>query len=63
MEKRLSGWKRELLWVHGLIAGLFARAEVRQRSLAYLQGLLAQKRLAAVRVDGRCFPPTPCNTC
>jgi hypothetical protein len=29
----------ELLRVHGLIAGLFARSEVRERSLAYLQGL------------------------
>ena len=41
MENRLSGWKRELLRVHGLIAGLFARSEVRERSLAYLQGLLS----------------------
>jgi hypothetical protein len=41
MEKRFSGWKRELLRVHGLIAGLFARSEVRERCLAYLQGLLS----------------------
>ena len=41
MEKRFSGWKRELLRVHGLIAGLFARSEVRERSLACLQGLLS----------------------
>ena len=41
MEKRLSGWKRELLRAHGLIAGLFARSEPRARSLAYLQGLLS----------------------
>ena len=41
MEKRLSGWKRELLRAHSLIAGLFARSEVRGRSLAYLQGLLS----------------------
>jgi SRSO17 transposase len=41
MEKRLSGWKRELLRAHGLIAGLFARLEARERSLAYLQGLLS----------------------
>ena len=39
MEKRLSGWKRELLRAHGLIAGLFARSEPRARCLAYLQGL------------------------
>jgi SRSO17 transposase len=41
MEKRLSGWKRELLRAHGLIAVLFARSEVRDRSLAYVQGLLS----------------------
>jgi SRSO17 transposase len=41
MEKRLSGWKRELLRAHGRIAGLFARSEVRERSYAYLQGLLS----------------------
>ena len=41
MEKRLSGWKRELLRCHDRIAGLFARSEARGRSLAYLQGLLS----------------------
>jgi SRSO17 transposase len=41
MGKRLSGWKRELLRAHDLIAGLFARSETRARSLAYLQGLLS----------------------
>ena len=41
MEKRLAGWKRELLRAHGLIAELFARSEPRARSLAYLQGLLS----------------------
>jgi len=41
MEKRLSGWKRELLRAHGLIADRFARSEPRARSLAYLQGLLS----------------------
>src|SRR5208337_4575132 len=41
MEKRLSGWKRELLRAHGLIAELFARSEPRARSLAYLQGWLS----------------------
>jgi SRSO17 transposase len=41
MEKRQSGWKRELLRAHGLIAELFARSEPRARSLAYLQGLLS----------------------
>src|ERR1019366_1604860 len=41
MEKRLSGWKRELLRVHGLIADVFVRSEPRALSLAYLQGLLS----------------------
>ncbi len=41
MEKRLSGWKRELLRAHGRIAGLFARSEPRQRSSEYLRGLLS----------------------
>ena len=41
MEKRRSGWKRELLRAHGLIAGLFARSELRARSLGYVQGLLS----------------------
>ncbi len=39
MEKRLSGWKRELLRAHGLIADRFVRSEPRALSLAYLQGL------------------------
>src|ERR1700679_3219450 len=41
MEKRLSGWKRELLRAHGLIAGLFVRSEPRARCFAYMQGLLS----------------------
>jgi SRSO17 transposase len=41
MEKRRSGWKRELLRAHGRIANLFVRSEPRVRSLAYLQGLLS----------------------
>ena len=41
MEKRLSGWKRELLRCHDRIAGLFARSEARERSFAYLPGLLS----------------------
>ena len=41
MEKRFSGWTRELLRCHDRIAGLFARSEARERSLAYLQGLLS----------------------
>jgi SRSO17 transposase len=41
MEKRISGWKRELVRAHGLIADLFVRSEPRALSLAYLQGLLS----------------------
>jgi SRSO17 transposase len=41
METRLSGWKQELSRAHGLIAGLFARSEARERSLAYLHGLMS----------------------
>ena len=41
MEQHLSGWKRELVRAHGLIAGLFARSESRARSLGYVQGLLS----------------------
>ena len=41
MEKRLSGWKRELVRAHGWIADLFVRSEPRALSLAYLQGLLS----------------------
>ncbi len=41
MAKRVNGWKRELFGAHARIAGLFARSEARERSLAYLQGLLS----------------------
>jgi len=41
MEKRLSGWKRELQRAHFRIADLFVRSEPRARSLAYLRGLLS----------------------
>lgn len=41
MEKRILGWKRELLRSHDRLAGLFARSEARECSLAYLQGLLS----------------------
>jgi SRSO17 transposase len=41
MEKRLFGWRRQLLRAHGLIADLFVRSEPRARSLVYLQGLLS----------------------
>ncbi len=41
MEKTISGWKDELVRAHQRIADLFARSEVRERSLAYLEGLLS----------------------
>ena len=41
MEKRLSGWRREVLRSHDRIAGVFSRSEARDCSLAYLQGLLS----------------------
>jgi hypothetical protein len=54
LEKRLSGWKRELLRPHDRTARLFARTEARERSLAYLQGLATVNGRTADtdRVDG-----------
>jgi hypothetical protein len=41
MEETIRGWKDELVRAHERIADLFARSEVRERSLAYLEGLLS----------------------
>ena len=41
MEETIRGWKDELVRAHERIADLFARSEVRDRSLAYLEGLLS----------------------
>src|ERR1039457_2453392 len=41
MEKSIEKWKNELERAHQRIADLFARSEVRERSLAYLEGLLS----------------------
>ena len=41
MAKLIAGWKDELVRAHQRIADLFARSEVRERSLAYLEGLLS----------------------
>jgi len=41
MKKTIAGWKDELGRAHQRIADLFARSEVRERSLAYLAGLLS----------------------
>jgi hypothetical protein len=40
MKEIAKGWEHELDKLHGTLAGLFRRAEPRQRSLAYLKGLL-----------------------
>jgi SRSO17 transposase len=41
MEKTIRGWKDELMRAHQRMGDLFARSEVRGRSLAYLEGLLS----------------------
>ena len=41
MEASIKGWQDELVRTHERIADLFARSEVRERSLAYLEGLLS----------------------
>jgi hypothetical protein len=41
MEKTIRGWKDELTRAHARMEDLFARSEVRGRSLAYLEGLLS----------------------
>ncbi len=41
MRLAVEDWQRELELVHGRLSGLFRRSEPRQRSLAYLQGLLS----------------------
>jgi SRSO17 transposase len=41
MEKAIRGWKEELVRAHQRMGDLFARSEVRERSLAYLEGLLS----------------------
>jgi len=41
MEKTIRGWQDELMCAHQRMGDLFARSEVRDRSLAYLEGLLS----------------------
>ena len=41
MDKAIRGWKSELVRVHQRMGDLFPRSEVRERSLAYLEGLLS----------------------
>lgn len=40
MRRRLKAWERELETLHERLGGLFKRSEPRERSLAYLKGLL-----------------------
>ena len=37
----MGGWREELVRVHQGLGDLFSRSEVRERSLAYLEGLLS----------------------
>lgn len=41
MEKSIRGWREELVRAHQRLGDLFPRSEVRERSLAYLEGLLS----------------------
>jgi len=41
MEKPIRGWGKELVRAHRRMGDLFPRSEVRERSLAYLEGLLS----------------------
>jgi len=41
MKASMQGWKGELVRLHQRIGDVFARSEVRERSLAYLEGLLS----------------------
>ena len=41
MEKKIRGWKSELVRVHRRLGDLFPRSEVCERSLSYLEGLLS----------------------
>jgi SRSO17 transposase len=41
MKASIKGWKGELVRLHQRMGDVFARSEVRERSLAYLEGLLS----------------------
>ena len=41
MEKAIGRWREELVRAHQRMGDLFPRSEVRERSLAYLEGLLS----------------------
>ena len=58
MEKRLSGWKRELLRAHERIAGLFARSEARERFDFATQEDTLKRLASAFGGDPAC---TDCN--
>jgi SRSO17 transposase len=60
MEKRIRGWKGELVRVHQRVGDLFARSEVRERNLAYLEGLLSGcERKNSWQVAERVGDPSP----
>jgi SRSO17 transposase len=60
MEKVIAGWKNELERAHERIADLFARSEVRERSLSYLEGLLSgRERKNSWQVAGRVGEASP----
>ena len=60
MEKRIRGWKGELVRAHQRVGDLFARSEVRERSLAYLKGLLSGcERKNSWQVAERVGDPSP----
>jgi len=60
MEKRIRGWKGELVRLHQRVGDLFARSEVRERSLSYLEGLLSGcERKNSWQVAERVGDPSP----
>ena len=52
MRTKLNAWEAELVSVHERLGGLFRRSEPRQRSLAYLQGLLGSIERKNVGLEG-----------
>jgi hypothetical protein len=66
MEKTIRGWKDELMGAHRQMGDLFARSEVRERSLAYLEGLLSDCERKNGWQVAECVAmrrPTGCSIC
>jgi hypothetical protein len=64
MKEIAKAWEHELDKLHGKLAGLFRRAEPRQRSLAYLKGLLGsvERKNGWQLADGSAKPhPMACS--